>query len=628
MDDVAGGREEGHAASTVLQTIVLPDERRADRLSLYIRYPKGQVRLAGKIGTPVEAGSILDFCTFFNAFSHRKWHELTGLRDLALRVAGSGTIGVTIATYHEGGAAWPLLRRELTLTREPLELRLPALGSFKGEVVALTITAGAADALLASAEWVTRDKPRRIVHLAAIITTFGREAAVRRSMATFSDTVCRGAPTGSVSLTVVDNGGELEASTLPGVRVVGNPNLGGAGGFARGLIEVMDAGSFTHALLMDDDAACEPESVWRTIAFLAYAISEKAAMAGAMMLNERPYLQYEKGAALDRRGTTSTPWITNAAMRDVSLLHEVCCNERDAALDFGGWWFFAFALVAVQALPFPFFVRGDDVDFSLSNRLKIVTLNGVATWCDSFGKKLGPSTEYLTYRAWLALTLMHGNRRAARRMLRFSLLTAERLAYRFDYRAMDAVLDSVQHVMDGPSSFTDQPAPLERLTAYRTGARVAVSLADFDRLRPQVWSGAPKVWAKLPFAGHILAPLSGYARSVRHARILWDFNRWGLGGAGKVVAGEGVDLQVFALDRRAFLDGLKRIARLRKLGGSLPDVQARYRSIGAPIRTRAYWEPLFRRSAPVPIHSADATGEDEAAGRMAVEPRKAERSGA
>nr|MDJ0822442.1 hypothetical protein [Paracoccaceae bacterium] len=27
---------------------------------------------------------------------------------------------------------------------------------------------------------------------------------------------------------------------------------------------------------------------------------------------------------------------------------------------YGGWWYFAFAVDAVQHMPFPFFVRGDD----------------------------------------------------------------------------------------------------------------------------------------------------------------------------------------------------------------------------------------------------------------------------
>ena len=32
---------------------------------------------------------------------------------------------------------------------------------------------------------------------------------------------------------------------------------------------------------------------------------------------------------------------------------------------YGGWWYFAFPVDQVKHQPFPFFVRGDDVSFSL-----------------------------------------------------------------------------------------------------------------------------------------------------------------------------------------------------------------------------------------------------------------------
>ena len=93
-----------------------------------------------------------------------------------------------------------------------------------------------------------------------------------------------------------------------------------------------------------------------------------------------------------------------------------------------------------------------------------------------------------------------------------------------------------------------------------------------------------------------------------------------------MVAGEGTDLQVFAFDRRAFFDGLKRIRRLRKLRRRLPQVQARYRAIAAPARTRAYWEPLFRQDASVePPHAASDGGEaangTDATSRLPDQPR-------
>lgn len=49
------------------------------------------------------------------------------------------------------------------------------------------------------------------------------------------------------------------------VHVVKNKNAGGAGGFTRGLIEILkrpDRGGITHALLMDDDVVVDTASMY------------------------------------------------------------------------------------------------------------------------------------------------------------------------------------------------------------------------------------------------------------------------------------------------------------------------------------------------------------------------------
>ena len=103
--------------------------------------------------------------------------------------------------------------------------------------------------------------------------------------------------------------------------------------------------------------------------------------------------------------------------------------------------------------------------------------------------------------------------------------------------------------------------------------------------------------------------MSRSAKGVRHARLLWDFHRLGLGGASKAVAGQGTDLQVFAFDRRLFFEGLKRIDAVRKRAGTLAELQDRYRAVAAPVRTRAYWEPLFRQGASPASQGSGAPGD-------------------
>ena len=52
---------------------------------------------------------------------------------------------------------------------------------------------------------------------------------------------------GRITLTVVDNSRNLGLEPLPGVTVLPNRNLGGTGGFVRGLLQLIDGGEASHA---------------------------------------------------------------------------------------------------------------------------------------------------------------------------------------------------------------------------------------------------------------------------------------------------------------------------------------------------------------------------------------------
>ena len=60
------------------------------------------------------------------------------------------------------------------------------------------------------------------------------------------------------------------------------PNLGGAGGFSRGLYEVSSIADHANVILMDDDILCEPETVLRLNAFAN--LTPTPTIVGAQML--------------------------------------------------------------------------------------------------------------------------------------------------------------------------------------------------------------------------------------------------------------------------------------------------------------------------------------------------------
>ncbi|MEI2658876.1 MAG: glycosyltransferase [Bifidobacterium adolescentis] len=70
--------------------------------------------------------------------------------------------------------------------------------------------------------------------------------------------------------------GFAEASADLGKQLtyIQQANLGGSGGFSRGMYETAKAGTQRlYVLLLDDDAISEPESILRAIQFADYAIT-------------------------------------------------------------------------------------------------------------------------------------------------------------------------------------------------------------------------------------------------------------------------------------------------------------------------------------------------------------------
>jgi galactofuranosylgalactofuranosylrhamnosyl-N-acetylglucosaminyl-diphospho-decaprenol beta-1,5/1,6-galactofuranosyltransferase len=166
--------------------------------------------------------------------------------------------------------------------------------------------------------------------LAISITTFRREADVARTVAR----ICGflegegGAMLAGMGarahLFVVDNGQSVSLPAHPHLTLIPNANLGGAGGFARGLAAAEDGG-FSHCLFMDDDASFQMESLVRTLAFLRLARSPRAAVAGAMISAGRPWAMWENGAVFDR---SCRPQFIGTDLRDPG---EVAAMELAAA---------------------------------------------------------------------------------------------------------------------------------------------------------------------------------------------------------------------------------------------------------------------------------------------------------
>jgi galactofuranosylgalactofuranosylrhamnosyl-N-acetylglucosaminyl-diphospho-decaprenol beta-1,5/1,6-galactofuranosyltransferase len=397
-----------------------------------------------------EAGGLASMDTFFNGLTVGTWKRYCDIRSLVLRLQGSGEFVLTLGLHRQGVATVWLSEHSVSLAPgQAVHTPLRAWDELKTGMLFFRLRA-IGPGVLESAAYVTPDEPHNAVRLGMVITHFNRQPQVLPAIERITRSLLdRPDLQGRMTLTVIDNSRNLPAIVHPAVEVVPNRNLGGTGGFVRGLLSLMDGGRHTHALFMDDDASCETESIARSFALLQYSQMQRLSVAGALLREAAPWHLLEKGARFDGKVQPLCPGL------DVRRVDDLLEAERPVARpDYGAWWFFAFPIGEVRQFPFPFFVRGDDVFFGLRNAFHITTLNGVACMGEDFGAKHSPMTAYLDARYHLVLALIAERKTASRVFWIGSRLFLKALTS-YHYTSARAVTLAMRHTLQGPEFFRD-----------------------------------------------------------------------------------------------------------------------------------------------------------------------------
>ena len=188
---------------------------------------------------------------------------------------------------------------------------------------------------------------------------------------------------------------EVAARLGDQLRYLRQPNLGGSGGFTRGLLEVVEGtapGREVDVLFMDDDVRCEPEVVVRLSAF-ARATSDPT-IVGAQMLNLLHPTQVLAGAEYAVLTDLSNGHVSPGAVGEsdvTSYFPDGTKNVQDRRVDAGytGWWacLIPSEIVRAQGYPLPLFFQWDDVEYCYRARahgFATVTLPGAGLWHADF----------------------------------------------------------------------------------------------------------------------------------------------------------------------------------------------------------------------------------------------------
>ncbi len=521
-----------------LSNIVLP--KGAEPLGgwdLYIKTPEGSV-CAPEINGCLLQGSV-DFFTYFNACSLAKWKKYAGIKRVYLHLEFANeainkeyacTIQFFGRSYLDSAASSLASGVRLTSTMGKtkengslvFDLLIPETDY---EVIgfALDVRGGV---VLEKAHYYARVAEEQInpVKIALCTTTFLKEdyiipniELVKNEVLAADDVIAK-----NFHMFVIDNGRTLDAEALSdeGVTVLPNPNVGGSGGFARGMMEAMKHDeNFTHVLLMDDDVSISTESLRRTFNLLSLATGKykNAFINGAMLVAEEPNRQFEDVSYVVNSGAYASVKSNKYYMDQQQYIVRNEHIDVEIPKAYGAWWFSCIPVSAIEqvGLPLPLFVRCDDVEYGMRAKPIYMTMNGICVWHDGFmGRSRASVDSYQYVRNFLIMIAMTNCSSQDLFMLRME--RALRLQLRvMSYDAADLILDGIADYLKGPDYFAslngeevikrnakknEKLVPLDELAEpYRNVSYNKRLLGDQSYIKPFL-----KLMRTLPYDRHLL----------------------------------------------------------------------------------------------------------------------------
>lgn len=428
-----------------IQNIVFPKEKYlvAECEEMYFRKMKGDTKKFGN-GLCLFCGEKYDFSTYFNGFSIGKWKKYTNIEhvSLGLWVKGHCRISLVQNFLDETGVDTICLDSYEIDTKETLKEIFPYRYLKNEGILGFQIECIGAQAWIFDGgyEVDVQEKNTQEVNIAINICTYRREKYILDNLEILRKAFLENNTSplyGHLQVFVSDNGKSLpyEEINTEHIHIFPNKNVGGAGGFTRGLIEILHAQEQiqnTHVLMMDDDVRIEPEALFRTYMMLKLRKQEyqDAFVGGAMLKLDAPFLQAEAGALWN-----GGKIISNKKQYDLRRLELCLDNEKEVPADYHAWWYCCIPMsrISEDNLPLPIFIRGDDVEYGLRNMKHLILLNGICVWHESFENKYSSFLQYYITRNMLYDNALHVEKFGLFRFLLklYAVVARELVFYRY-----------------------------------------------------------------------------------------------------------------------------------------------------------------------------------------------------
>lgn len=461
------------------------------------------------------------FDTYFNGISIGKWRKYTKVQQVGIKLILQGEFKITlyqkIKTHHI--ITEQALKEEQVILKERGEIQLQFPETLKG-MLFFRLEGLKACSTFYGGEYTVSlaEKERKPVKIGIVICTFKREEFIKKNIEILKQYLLENSESEIVNqleVFISDNGKTLlkEELETERIHIFSNKNVGGSGGFTRGLIEVLKQNQqgkgITHILLMDDDIVIAPESIMKTwqITSLIKEEYREAFIGGAMLRLDQPSIQVEAGASWN-----GGKLISLKSGLDLRYVESCLYNEVEEFVEFHAWWYCCVPIEIVREdnLPLPLFIRGDDVEYGLRNMKQLILMNGICVWHEPFEHKYSSFLNYYIIRNQLIDNSFHCSQYGKKELKKevFRRVTEEVFFYR--YRNVDLILRGVEDFLKGPEWLlcTDGEMLHKEIMAMGYRAEPIEKLAmpfyypEYDKSMNQKESKLERIIRRLRFNGY------------------------------------------------------------------------------------------------------------------------------
>lgn len=480
--------------------VVMPPADFIDNTELFVNKEDNECYINGKLANVNE----YKFNTWMNLFAAKKYYYYCDLGNVYLDLKIKGQYKLQITGSNRNFA---FDRIDNVILSQDCDgdtcVQIPYPEKYDG--IYFTIIEDKANPIeFYKASYCSDREINRDNKLAIVTCTFKREDYINKNIRLFERFIEQNPELNDkIKLIVVDNGKTLDVNrSNDRVKIIPNMNAGGAGGFTRGLMDVMEQNvGFTRVLFMDDDVEIFPESFYRTLILSNYLKEEfKDSFINGAMLD-----LYDKSKFFENLAIQDKLWVRafhssqnlnlNNILKINNIPKSVFENEYEKVDT--AWWFHCFDVSCVQkkGLPSPIFFRGDDVEWSWRNYGEHhISMNGICVWHAPFAFRVSKVADYY----YLPRNMFYINSIFTKNFkYTYSQYYIEKFNYllkSYDYTSLDLLLKSMKDILKGSNIFRENPEEqfknvnqIAKQVEYRTATNDEIETAKNGYFKSKKW---------------------------------------------------------------------------------------------------------------------------------------------